>query len=139
VGRPGYLGLYLDNVRWYGLDGGWHQLPRSALLRPGGLDPEWLVAYSEVTHVVGNLVLDGVVVVYTNTEDLGRFGAGAVRVEYRPPSGYVRRSGLASTLLLAKYELVKAFRALAVVLREQLAPRRLLELYTWLGGLWGVV
>ena len=139
AGRPRYLGLYLDNVRWFGLDGRWHQRPRSGLLRPGGLDPGWRVGYAEVAHVVGNLVLDGVVVVYTNTEDLGRFGTGAVRVEYRPPSGYVRRSGLASALLLAKYELVKTFKALAVVLREQLAPKRLSELYTWLGGLWGVV
>jgi hypothetical protein len=139
VGRPGYLGLYLDNVRWFGLDGGWHQLPRSRLLRPGDLDPGWRVGYAEVTHVVGNLVLDGVVVVYTNAEDFSRFGTGAVRVEYRPPSGYVRRSGLASALLLAKYELVKAFRALAVVLGEVLPRKRLLGLYTWLGGLWGVV
>jgi hypothetical protein len=139
VGRPGYLGLFLDNVRWFGLGGGWHQLPRSKLLRFGDLDPEWLVTYSEVAHVVGNLVLDGVVVVYTNAEDFRRFGAGAVRVEYRPPSGLVRRNGLASALLLAREELVKAFKSLAVVLGEILTRKRLLELYSWLGGLWGVV
>ena len=138
VGRPRYLGLFLDNLRWFGLDGRWHQLPRSGLLGLGGLDPEWSVAYSEVAHVVGNLVLDGVVVVYTNAEDFRRFGAGAVRVEYRPPSGYVRRRGLASTLLLAKYELVKAFKALAVVLGEVLSARKLLELYSWIGALWGL-
>jgi hypothetical protein len=139
AGRPGYLGLYLDNVRWFGLDGRWHQLPRSGLLRLGGLDPEWVVAYSEVAHVVGGSVLDGVVVVYTNVEDFRRFGTSAVRVEYRPPSGYVGRRGLASTLLLAKEELVKAFRALAIVLGEVLPRKRLLGLYSWLGGLWGVV
>jgi hypothetical protein len=98
-----------------------------------------VVTYSEVTHAVGGTVLDGVVVVYTNAEDFRRFGTGAVRVEYRPPSGYVRRRGLASTLLLAREELVKAFRALAVVLGEVLPGRKLAGLYSWLGGLWGVV
>jgi hypothetical protein len=136
---PGYLGLYLDNLRWRGLDGRYRQLPRSRLLRPGGLDPEWRVAYAEVTHVVGSVVLDGVVVVYTNAEDFGRFGTGAVRVEWRPPSGYVGRNGLASTLLLAKHELVKAFKAMTVVLGEVLPARKLLELYSWIGRVWGVV
>jgi hypothetical protein len=139
VGRPRYLGLFLDNIRWLGLDGRWHQLPRSGLLRLGDLDPGWSVGYAEVAHAVGGVVLDGVVVVYTNAEDFGRFGGGAVRVEYRPPRGYVRRSGLASALLLAKHELVKAFKAMAAVLGEVLPARRLLELYSWLGGLWGVV
>jgi hypothetical protein len=139
VGRVGYLGLFLDNVRWFGLDGRWHQLPRAKLLRLGDLDPGWSVGYAEVTHVVGDLVLDGVVVVYTNAEDLGRFGTGAVRVEYRPPRGFVRGRGVASTLLLAKYELVKAFRALAVVLGEVLSRGRLSDLYSWLGRLWGMV
>jgi hypothetical protein len=139
AGGSRYLGLFLDNLRWVGLDGRYRQLPRSALLRYGGLDPEWSVSYAEVTHVVGGAVLDGVVVVYTNVEDFRRFGSGTVRVEYRPPSGYVRRRGLASTMLLVKEELVKAFRALAVVLGEVLPRRKLAGLYSWLGGLWGVV
>jgi len=143
VGRSAYLGLFLDNVRWCGLDGRWHQLPRAGLLRFGDLDPEWLVVYAEVTHVVGAAVpggvLDGVVVVYTNVEDFRRFGMGAVRVEWRPPSGYVRRNGVASSLLMAREELVKAFRALAVVLGEALVRRRLSDLYSWLGRLWGMV
>jgi hypothetical protein len=139
AGRSSYLGLYLDNLRWYGLDGRWHQLPRSALLRSRDLDPESAVVYAEVAHAVGGTVLDGVVVVYTNAEDFSRFGTGAVRVEYRPPSGYVRRNGLASTLLLAREELVKAFKAMAVVLGEVLSRGRLFELYSWVGRVWGVV
>jgi hypothetical protein len=139
AGRPRYLGLFLDNVRRYDPDGRYRQSPRHVLMRPRDLDPGWLVAYSEVTHVVGNSVLDGVVVVYTNAEDFRRFGGGAVRVEWRPPSGYVRRNGLASAVLLAREELVKAFRAMAVVLGEVLTGRRLFELYSWVGRLWGVV
>jgi len=134
-GRPGYRGLYLDNLRWYGLDGAYRQLHRSRLVALRHLDPGWGVSYAEVCHLVSGAVLDGVVVVYTNAEDLGRVGPSA-RVEYRPPSGYVRGNGVASLLLLAREELVKAFKALALALAESLSRSRLLELLVWLVRVW---
>jgi len=135
--RLGYRGLFLDNLRWYGLDGAYRQLPRSRLVALRHLDPGWGVSYAEVCHLVSGAVLDGVVVVYTNAEDLGRLGPSA-RVEYRPPSGYVRGNGVASLLLLAREELVKAFKALVLVLGESLARSRLAELLTWVARVWGL-
>jgi len=133
--RLGYRGLFLDNLRWYGVDGAYRQLPRSQLMPLRYLDPEWWVSYAEVCHLVSGAVLDGVVVVYTNAEDLGRVGPSA-RVEYRPPSGYVRGNGVASLLLLAREELVKAFKSLALVLGESLARSRLFELLSWVARSW---
>jgi hypothetical protein len=135
-GGLSYYGLFLDNVRWYDPDGQYHQLPRSKLLRVSDPEPGSRLVYSEITHVVGGETLGGVVVVYTNPEDFGRFGVSTVRVEWRPPSGYVARNGLASAILMSKEELVKAFKALATVLGEVLDGARLRRLYGWLGRAW---
>ena len=137
-GGFGYLGLFFDNVRWLGFDGLFHQLGRSCLLGLSGLDLGFRTTYCEVTHVVGGGVVDGVVVIYSNVEDFSRFGRPVVRVEYRPPSGYVKRNGIASTLLYAKEELIKAFKSLVVVLKEVLSTDKLLELLNWTSWVWGL-
>jgi hypothetical protein len=133
-GGVGYVGLYFDNVRWVGFDGRLHQLGRGGLLTYGSLPDS--VRYLEVTHVVSGDVLDGAVVIYTNVEDFSRFGKPSVRVEWRPPRGYVRRNGVALTVHYAKHELVKAFKSLAVVLKNVMTPRGLGELFNWLLWMW---
>jgi hypothetical protein len=75
--------------------------------------------------------LDGVVVVYSNREDGGR-----VRVEWRPPSGFVARNGVASAVRYGGREFVKAFKALAVVVRESVPRRELERLFRWVEWVW---
>jgi len=108
--------LFFDNVRGYvygkyvngdrGRTLGWWQV--SSLFGS--------VSYAEVGYRVFGSdpyggVLDGVVVIYSNVGDLRRFGS-CVRVEYRPPRGYVRRNGVESAVRLSFYELLKAWVAL---------------------------
>jgi len=134
VGGFGYVGVFFDNVRWVGFGGGFHQLGRGGLFTYGQL-PDG-VRYFEVTHVVGGDVLDGVVVIYSNVEDFNRFKKPSVRVEWRPPSGYVRKNGVANTVHYAKHELVKAFKSLAIVLKNVMTPRELGKLFNWLTWAW---
>jgi hypothetical protein len=136
VGGFGYVGVFFDNVRWVGFGGGLCQLGRGGLLGFGGLPGG--VRYFEVAHAVSGVVLDGVVVVYSNVEDFGRFGKPSVRVEWRPPKGFVRRNGVAGTVHYARHEFVKAFKSLAVVLKEVLSPKELGRLFNWLSWRWGI-
>jgi hypothetical protein len=133
-GGLGYVGLFFDNVRWVGFDGCLHQLGRDELLSYGGL-PDG-VRYFEVTHVVSGDVLDGVVVIYTNVEDFDRFKVPSARVNWLPPSGFVRRNGVAPTVHYAKHEFIKAFKYLAVVLKEGLPVKELNKLFNWLSWTW---
>jgi len=81
------------------------------------------VSYSEIGYRVfgGDPfdVLDGVVVIYSNMQDLKRFGSPSIRVEYRAPKGYVKRNGLVSTIRLGFYELLKAWKALTKAILYQ--------------------
>jgi hypothetical protein len=133
--RPRYLGLFLDNIRGWSC-GRYKQLPRELLLKPRDLDLFFSnkVSYFEVCHLVGNVLMDGCVVVYTNLEDLERFGASC-RVEYRPLRDFVKDNGL-FTLRKGVVELSKAFRALAIVLRSCLPVDELKSLFSWLSSLW---
>jgi hypothetical protein len=133
--RPKYLGLFLDNVRGFRC-GRYKQLGRDLLLKPCDLElfvPN-RVSYFEVCHLVGNVLVDGVVTVYTNSGDVDRFGASC-RVEYRPPRDFVKDNG-PLTLRKGVVELSKAFRALAVVLRSCLRVDELRGLFSWLSSLW---
>jgi hypothetical protein len=137
----GYCGLFVDSVR--GVGGGvYRPYPggRVALLGVGDLKLFYEgVGYFEVTHVVGGVGLEGQVVVYSNSGDVGRFGEG-VRVEWRPPGGLVSSNGVVGTLRASRVELVKAWVALSVVLGEGLglSKRCLSSLYSWLGRVWGL-
>jgi hypothetical protein len=133
-GGLGYVGLFFDNVRWFGGDGCLHQLGRDELLSYGSLPDD--VRYFEVTHVVSGDVLDGVVVIYTNVEDFDRFKKPSTRVNWLPPSGFVRHNGVAPTVHYAKHEFIKAFKFLAVVLKEELPVRELNKLFSWLSWTW---
>ena len=133
-GCVGYLGLFFDDVRYY-VGGVFFRQPR------GGLWSCWHVpsvdefSYGEVCHLVGGLEVHGAVVVYSNfRED----GFDRVRVEFRPPSGFVRRNGLAGAVRFSIGNFVNAWRALCVVLREHLSNRLLGYLVNWLLGLWGL-
>ncbi len=136
-----YVGLFVDNVR--GVRGG-RYVPfpagRGVLLEVRDLGLFYgSVSYFEVTHVVGGVVLDGQVVVYSNPGDVGWFGP-CVRVEWRPPGGFVSSSGVRGTLQRSRVELLGAWVALSVVLGRGLGlSRRCLSgLYGWLGRLWGL-
>lgn len=116
LGRCCFRGVFFDNVfGWCG--GGFVRLCGVSLGGLGGFDR---VSGFEVRYVVGGVVLDGFLRIYTN---VSKDGFDSVAVEYVPPSGYVRRNGVASSLRFARHELVKAFIALGKVLSEIL-PRK---------------
>jgi hypothetical protein len=131
-GVLGYGGVWVDNGRYYDVWGGFRRQGRRGLWSLGVFDCAERVVYFEAAHVVTNLVFDGVVVVYTNVEDFERFGKPAARVEWRPPSGFVRRGGVSAVFRRSLEEFVGAFRALWVVLVENLGWRRVVELLRWL-------
>jgi hypothetical protein len=137
----GYVGLFADNVRgvrggvyspWPGGRGGLVEV-RDLRLFYGG------VLYFEVVHVVGGVSVEGQVVVYSNPGDRLRFGE-CVRVEWRPPEGFVSVAGVRGTLQRGRVELLRAWVALSVVLGEGLGlgRRYLSSLYGWLGRVWGL-
>jgi hypothetical protein len=132
-GFPGYGGLWIDNGRYY-VSGVLRSIRqgRGVLWSLGVFGEACRVVYFEVAHAVTNVVLDGVVVVYSNAEDFSRFGCGCVRVEWRPPSGFVRRGGVSGVFRRSLDEFVKAFMSLWVVLLENLGWRRVVGLFRWL-------
>jgi predicted transcriptional regulator len=135
-GGVGYVGRFFDNVRGY-VGGVFVQSGRDALLSSlAGFDR---LSYFEITHLVKGFDVKGIIVIYTNDGDLGRFGGCVIRVEWRPPRGVVSNNPPASVLRLCRFELVKGFKALAVVLRELLLPEDLADLYAWLGRRWRLV
>jgi len=137
----GWVGLFVDSV--CGVGGGVYSPYPGG--RGGLLDVRDLrlfydsVCYFEVCHVVGGVRQEGQVVVYSNSGDQVRFG-GCVRVEWRPPGGFVSSSGVRGVLQRSRVELLKAWVALSVVLRHGLglSRRYLSSLYGWLGRLWGL-
>jgi DNA-binding MarR family transcriptional regulator len=135
-GGVGYVGRFFDNVRGY-VGGVFVQSGRDSLLSSlAGFDK---LIYFEVAHLVRGFGVDGVVVIYVNEGDVGRFGGCVVRVEWRPPSGVVSSNPPASLLRLSRFEFVNAFKALAIVLKELLLRDDLADLYAWLGRRWGLV
>jgi len=136
-----YVGLFVDNVRGV-RGGGYSPYPggRCVLLGVGDLRLFYDgVCYFEPCHVVSGVSLEGQVVVYSNSGDLGRFGE-SVRVEWRPSEGFVSVAGVRGTLQRSRVEFLRAWVALSVVLRYGLGltRRQLASLYSWLGRLWGV-
>lgn len=106
----GFLGLFFDNVMWFG-GGGFRRMGRGLLW---GVLPSGVLSYSEVAGVVSGVSgLDGVFVCYSSGEDVARFGCGDVlRCEWRPYSGVVR--GVSGWRLRAMYweRVLVVFRAL---------------------------
>jgi DNA-binding MarR family transcriptional regulator len=135
-GGVGYVGRYFDNVRGY-VGGVFVRSGRDALV--SGLAGFDRLSYFEITHLVKGFVVEGIVVIYTNEGDLGRFDDCVTRVEWRPPEGVVKSNPPASVLRLSRFEFTKAFKALSIVLRELLLPDDLADLYAWLGRRWGLV
>jgi DNA-binding MarR family transcriptional regulator len=135
-GVVGYVGRFFDNVRgWVGSS--YVQSGRDALVSSlAGFDR---LSYFEIAYLVKGFIVEGVIVIYTNDGDLERFDDCTVRVEWRPPGGVVGSNPPASVLRLCRFELVKGFKALAVVLKELLLPGDLADLYAWLGRRWGLV
>ena len=137
----GYVGLFVDNVR--GVKSGvYSPFPggRGVLVEVRDLRLFYgSVCYFEVTHVVGGVSVDGQVVVYSNPGDRLRFW-DSVRVEWRPPEGFVSSNGVRGTLQRSRVEFVRAWVALSTVLRFGLglSKQYLSSLYGWLGRLWGV-
>jgi len=129
-GVVGYGGLWVDNGRFFDVWGGFRRQGRGGLWSFGVFECAERVVYFEVAHVVTSLVLDGVVVVYSNVGDFGRFGCAA-RVEWRPPSGFVKKRGVSATLRRSLEEFVRAFKALWVVLVNSLSRRQVAELFRW--------
>jgi hypothetical protein len=132
-GGVGYVGRFFDNVMGYVGDSFVRSGRDSLLTSLAGFNK---LSYFEVTHLVRGFNVDGIVVIYVNEGDVGRFGSCVVRVEWRPPGGVVSSNPPASVLRLSRFEFVKAFKALSVVLKELLLPKDLADLYAWLGRRW---
>ncbi|RLG82833.1 MAG: hypothetical protein DRO39_09120, partial [Thermoprotei archaeon] len=72
------------------------------------------VSYCEVLYRVRGVEFPGCMVVYSNEVDGGGF-----RIEWRPPSGYVGRNGVASSLRMFWEAVLVLLRSLLeLVLRE---------------------
>jgi len=114
-GFPG-VELFFDNVRGFVGSGVYVCGDRGRTLSWGSLGLFSSVSYAEVGVRVFNEgvldVLDGKVVIYSNASDLVRYGRASVRVEWRPPRGFVRRNGVLAAVRYSFYELVKAWSAL---------------------------
>jgi len=109
------LGQFFDNVRGYTASGGRYVGgDRGRVVSWRHFSLFGSVSYAEVGWWVGGTVLDGRVVVYTNSLDLARLGE-CVRVEWRPPEGYVKRHGLDGAVRKAREEVLKAWKALTVL------------------------
>jgi DNA-binding MarR family transcriptional regulator len=135
-GGVGYVGRFFDNVRGY-VGGVFVQSGRGSLVSSlAGFDG---LSYFEVVHVIRGFNVEGIIVIYTNDDDLRLFGDCVVRVEWRPPEGVVKSNPPASVLRLSRFEFVKAFKALSLVLKELLLPEDLADLYAWLGRRWRLV
>jgi len=132
----GVSGPFLDNLRFYDSEGCFRVKPRDEVWRLEHLASVDVsrVSYLEVAFLFGGHEVPGNLVLYS---DPGRF-PGAVKVEWRPPRGFVGRSGVAGALSMAREVYVSGFRALARVLGEILPRRRLVELAGWLSRVWGV-
>ena len=132
----GVSGPFLDNLRFYDSEGCFRVKPRGEMWRLEHLASVDVsrVSYLETVFLLGGHELPGNLVLYS---DPGRF-PGAVKVEWRPPRGFVRRSGVAGALSMAREVYVTGFRALARVLAEVLPRPRLVELAGWLSRVWGV-
>jgi len=112
------LGQFFDNVRGYTASGGRYVGgDRGRVLSWRHLSLFGSVSYAEVGWWVGGTVLDGKVVVYTNQLDLARLGE-CVRVEWRPPEGYVKRHGLEGAVRRAREEVFKAWKALTALVSK---------------------
>ena len=90
-----FTGMVYDNVRGRTIDGRYVHGDRDRQLRREDLALFESVSYAEVGYVVDGLWLPDNLnfVVYAN---YSKYGAGRAKAELRPPSGYVRRNGLAS-------------------------------------------
>lgn len=87
---------------------------RGRVLEPGDLVFFDRVSYAEVLYRVRGLSIPGQLVFYT--DDYG------VRVEWRPPSGYVRHNGLGSAIRMYWEVVLAAFKSLALLIAREGPP-----------------
>ena len=91
--RVGVVGPFFDNVRGYG-GGGYVCGDRGRVLELSDLVFFDRISYLEVLYLVRGMLLPGQLVLYSNVKRDGE----CVRVEWRPPEGYVKSNGASSTV-----------------------------------------
>jgi len=131
-GAPGCVGvglsvcgLFFDNVRGFVVSGGYVQGDRGKVVGWDYLGRFDRLSYCEVGCRVSGLPFAGRVMVYCNR---GQDGDGVVRVEYRPPSGFVKKNGLAATInMFWEHVLKTAIATSEIILRQ--APNHVLKRY----------
>ena len=86
--------MYFDNVRGYTVGGGYVHGDRGRVLESRDLVRFERISYCEVLCRVYDVVMPGQLVLYTNP----RIDGEAVRVEWRPPKGFVKKNGIDAVL-----------------------------------------
>ena len=110
-------GPFFDNVRGYcglGYVGG----DRGGVVEARELVRFNSISYAEVLYRVRGLKGVGCLVVYSNEKQDG----GAVRVEWRPPKGYVKCNGVASAVRMYWEQVLNGFKALFTLIFSRESP-----------------
>lgn len=118
AGVCGVEGPFLDNVRGVSVSGRVVRGDRGRVRRLSELVFFEGVSYAEVLWRVRGAWFPGHLVLYSNALQDGE----AVRVEWRPPRGYVKRNGLGSALRMYWEVVLVAWRCLAELLLRASPP-----------------
>ena len=108
-------GPLFDNVRGYGLGGGYVGGDRGRVLSSRDLVFFSSVSYAEVLWRVRGFAIPGQLVVYTNGSQDGY----AVRIEYRPVKDYVKKNGLASLVRIYWEIVLTVWKALTTLIQRE--------------------
>jgi len=130
VGVAVVEGPLFDNVRGYTLVGSYRRGDRGRVLGSAELVFFEGVSYAEVLYRVSGFTVPGLLAVYTNASQDGE----ALRVEWRPPRGFVRRNGLGSALRMYWEVVLVVVRALVELLLREAPTDVLGRFLGWLSG-----
>lgn len=119
-------GPYLDNVRGYTLSGRYVGGDRGRVRLLSELVFFDSVSYAEVLYRVRGLRVDGQLVVYGDGD--------GVRVEWRPPRGFVKRGGVGSAMRMYWEAVLVGVRSLTELLLREAPPDVRSRFVRWLRG-----
>jgi len=107
--------MFFDNVRGY-VGGSYVPGDRGFTLSWRDLSFYSDISYAEVGYKVSGVEVPGMIAVYTN---YSQDGSNIVRVEYRPPKGYVKKNGVESVVRMYWEVLLNAFKSMWVLLTRE--------------------
>jgi len=130
VGGSVVEGPLFDNVRGVSVSGVYRCGDRGRVLGSAELVFFGRVSYAEVLWRVRGFTVPGLLAVYTNASQDGE----ALRIEWRPSRGFVRRNGLGSALRMYWEVVLVVARALVELLLREAPTDVLRRFLDWLSG-----